>query len=51
MPDEVQQYITCNPTDLFTQAVEIYKVQLPAHLNHSFKKITTGCIWTTSDID
>lgn len=28
MPDEVQQYITCNPIELFTQAVEIYKVKV-----------------------
>ncbi|CBK25096.2 uncharacterized protein [Blastocystis hominis] len=27
MPDEVQQYITSNPIELFTQAVEIYKFQ------------------------
>ena len=27
MPEEVQQYIACNPFDLFTQALEVYKVK------------------------
>lgn len=51
MPDEVQQYITSNPIELFTQAVEIYKVQLSAHVNHSSKKTTTDSISTIFNVN
>lgn len=44
MPEEVQQYITCNPSELFTQAIEIYKVRLSVNVNNSSKKITTDSI-------
>ena len=41
MPDEVQQFISSNPCDLLSQAVEILRVALNDAVKTSSKKTTT----------